>query len=155
MPEPVTVWMVHLGRGTVSEVEGTLSLDAEALVFAHGGQPVELRFPFARIARVRRVLGSPVLLVDWRDGELPRRTAFYFSKPPPLEPPDASTRTTPSGRALGPLGQLRAGSRRRHRRASVGYLAAHGGRTKPVLRAWVRELRERIARAEGQASTDA
>jgi hypothetical protein len=145
MPDPTTVWMVHLGRGAPTEIRGTIRTDDDALVFEHEEKPAALRFPFSRIARVRRILGSPVVIVEWREDDDRRRTAFYFAKPPPLQP---SERAGADG-ALPSLAERRARSKRRHRRASLGYLAASGGRTKRVVKAWTAELRIRTRAARG------
>jgi hypothetical protein len=144
MPEPVTVWMVQLGSGTASDVEGTLRLDVDALVFEHGAKPAELRFPYATIAKVRRVLGSPVVVVEWTEDAQGKRTAFYFAQPPPLHPPTPEELATSSERPLGPLAQKRAMSKRRHTRSNLGYLAIRARGTKPLVQAWTSELRIRV-----------
>jgi hypothetical protein len=151
MPEPVTVWMVHLGPSP-REVEGLLRLDDDALVFAHDAKPAELRFPFAAIARTKRPLGSPVIVVDWRDeGRVePRRTAFYFAKPPPLQPPDVDTvmrEAEERGRHVGQFGTMRATSKRRHHRRNVGYLGLQSNRMGPTIKAWITEIRVKVAEA--------
>ena len=144
MPEPVTVWMVHLGAGNASDVEGTLRLDGDALVFEHAAKPAELRFPYATIENVRRVLSSPILIVGWTEDAQPRRTAFYFVQPPPLQPPSPEELARSSDRPLGPLAQRRATSKRRHTRANLGYLAVKSRGMKPVVQAWTTELRIRM-----------
>ena len=67
--EPTIVWMVHLGRGTPDEIEGTLSADEWELVFTDAASPETARFPFVDIVSVKRVLGSPVFTVGWRRGD--------------------------------------------------------------------------------------
>lgn len=151
MPEPVTVWMVHLGPSP-REVEGLLRLDDDALVFARGTQPAELRFPFRAIVRAKRPLGSPVILVEWRedDREEPRRTAFYFAKPPPLQPPDVDTvmrEAEERGRRVGQFGTMRATSKRRHHRRNVGYLGLQSNRLNATIKAWVVEIRVKMNEA--------
>lgn len=148
MPEPVTVWMVHLGPDP-REVEGILRLADDALVFSHEATPAELRFPFGAIVRARRPLGSPVIVVEWRDegrGQA-RRTAFYFAKPPPLEPPDTDTvmrEAEERGHRVGQFGAMRATSKRRHHRRNVGYLGMQSSRMGPTIRAWVTEIRVKV-----------
>src|SRR5207237_7091845 len=100
--EPTIVWMVHLGRGTPDEIEGTLSADEWELVFTDAASPETARFPFVDIVSVKRVLGSPVFTVGWRRGDETRRTAFYLARPPPLGtlgspggPPNAPTSRSP------------------------------------------------------------
>ena len=144
MPDPVTVWMVQLGGGSAADVEGTLRLEGDALVFEHAVKPAELRFPFATIAKVRRVLSSPVLVVEWTEDAQARRTAFYFVQPPPLHPPTPEELARSSDRPLGPLAQRRATSKRRHTRTNLGYLALKANRMKPLVQAWTSELRIRV-----------
>jgi hypothetical protein len=143
MLEPVTVWMVHLGVGKGPEIRGTLSLGARGLEFVEKRTGADVRFDYAAIRRARRIRGSPVLLVDWRkDGEV-RRTAFYFSQPPPLDPPPRSASLEPPG-PLGMLSRARP-SRRQVARMNLGYLRSTGVRSKETLRAWERAVRERIS----------
>ena len=145
MLDRTTVWMVHLGDGDPSDVEGAISLEDDALVFEPRDKPVELRFPYARIVRVRRLRGSPVLLLEWTEDRVRRRTAFYFIQPPPLEPPDPSTLpASRSGRPLGPIGERRAASKRHHRRANASYLTVSASRMKPEVKAWTVELTSRV-----------
>jgi hypothetical protein len=144
MADTVTVWMVHLGGPDPSDVEGRLSLDADALVFEHGAKPAELRFPYAAIAKVRRVMGSPVIIVEWDENAQRRSTAFYFVQPPPLRPPSPDEVATRSDRPPGLLAQRRATSKRRHMRANIGYLTVTAKRSKPLVREWTSELRVRV-----------
>jgi len=144
MPDSVTVWMVHLASPSGTDVEGTLRLDEDALVFEHGAKPAELRFPFTTIAKVRRVIGSPVIVVEWIDDAQPKRTAFYFVQPPPLHPPTPEDLARSSERPLGPIAQKRALSKRRHTRSNMGYLTIRARHTKPLVEAWTSELRIRI-----------
>ena len=76
MPEPTTVWMVHLRRGQdVSEVEGGIELESEALVFTGKKDGAPISFPFANVRHAKRLRGSPVLLLEWEwDGDH-RKTA--------------------------------------------------------------------------------
>ena len=144
MPEPVTVWMVHLeGRGA-GDVEGTLRLEGDALVFEHAAKPAELRFPYATIAKVRRVRSSPIMVVGWAEDTRLKRTAFYFVQPPPLQPPSPEELARSPDRPLGPLAQRRAASKRRHTRSNLGYLAIAARGMKPLVQAWVKELRTRV-----------
>jgi hypothetical protein len=144
MPEPVTVWMVPLASGTPSEVEGTLRLGSEALVFEPATKPAELRFPYATVTKVRRVVGSPVIVVEWNEDAQRKRTAFYFAQPPPLHPPTPDELMSMPDRPRNPIAERRALSKRRHVRSNLGYLAMRGRGTKPTVQAWTSELRMRV-----------
>ncbi len=145
--EPVTVWMVHLGVGVKSpEIRGTLTLGASGLEFVEKRTGADIRFDFASIRRARRIRGSPVLLVDWRkDGE-DRRTAFYFSQPPPLEPTPRAPSVEPPG-PLGAFSRTRP-SKRQVARMNLGYLRSTSVRNKQTLREWERAVRERASGAD-------
>ena len=105
------VWMVHLGagRGRAARRCGDAHPRGSGLEFVEesGADLVRLRLDPPR----QEVAGLPVLMVDWRkDGE-PRKTAFYFSQPPPLEPVPRSATIEPRG----PLRPSRAPRRRSDR----------------------------------------
>lgn len=148
MPEPVTVWMVHLRRGVAPvEVEGTLSLESDALVFAHRTGEVT-RIPLAEADKAARLRGSPVLMLRWRREGERRETAFYFRKPPPLEPPDPTTTSVRSAGAVSsPMAGMRRPSKRRQKRSNAQYLAMSGGMLKPTLKAWASEVSAAIEAA--------
>ncbi|HXF72778.1 MAG TPA: hypothetical protein VNO79_09250 [Actinomycetota bacterium] len=118
------VWMVRLRRDLLREVPGTLSLEARHLVFTPDDGSGERRIELRAIRRVRRLLGSPVMVVRHDAEEGPERTAFYFVQPPPLRRPD----------------EPRWGARR-ERRASVRYLAETSAAKKPEIEEWVRAIR--------------
>ena len=147
MPEPVTVWMVQLASGSTADVEGVLRLDDDALVFEPATKPAELRFRLATIEKVRRVIGSPVIVIEWSEDAARRRTAFYFTQPPPLEPPTPEELARRPDAPRGPLAERRALSKRRHMRTNLGALAIGAKRTKPMVQAWTTELRIKIAEA--------
>lgn len=130
MPSPVTVWAVELQPGSrLEEVQGSLALETEALVFTpRDGHGPERRYPLAEIARARRLRGSPVLLIVHEPSRGPRRTAFYFVQPPPLVPPDESRKAV--------LGPLAGGSSRKVRRRNASYLGLSNRQKKQVLREW-------------------
>jgi hypothetical protein len=151
MPEPTTVWMVHLGLGEPVEVRGTLQIDDDALVFAARGSDARTRFPLERVRRARRLMISPVMMVDWTDDDRRRKTAFYFAQPPPLKPAETSMPGyTEEGRPASPFGQLGSGARRR-KRNNTTYLSSKGVTLKPVIRAWVSEVNQRITRGTGSS----
>jgi hypothetical protein len=143
MPEPATVWMVRLRRGArLREVKGTLRMDETALVFIDRTTQAETRLPFRGTRKVKRVLGSPVLILSWLEGEgIPAETAFFFVQPPPLrtEHAERSTQTQPAT-------MLRQPSRRRQRRESIGYLTSRSRASRSTIKAWAKEIR---ARARG------
>jgi hypothetical protein len=146
--EPVTVWMVHLGLGDgrkPAEVRGTLSLGDEGLEFVERKSGADVRFDYASIRRAKRLRGSPVLLVDWRRGDEPRKTAFYFTQPPPLEPVTRSATIEPRG-PLGPFTRATP-SKRQVARMNLGYLRSTSVTNRGVVKAWAEAVTERIRRA--------
>lgn len=140
--EPVEVWMVHLGAGSKPpEVRGTLTLGEEGLEFVERKTGADVMFDFGSIRRAKRIKGSPVLLVDWRkDGE-DRKTAFYFSQPPPLDAVPRSPTIEPRG-ALGPFTRATP-SKRQVARMNLGYLRSTSATNKKVVRAWAEAVTER------------
>ena len=146
MVEPVDVWMVHLGaRSKPSEVRGTLTLGDRSLEFLERKTGVDVRFDYDSIRRAKRIKGSPVLLVDWRKDGQDRKTAFYFSQPPPLEPLPRSPTIDPRG-PLGPFTRATP-SKRQVARMNLGYLRSTSATSKQVVRAWAEEVTERARRA--------
>jgi hypothetical protein len=146
--EPVVVWMVHLGLGSgtkPAEIRGTLTLGDDGLEFVERKTGADVRFDYASIRRAKRVRGSPVLLVDWRkDGE-DRKTAFYYSQPPPLEPATRSATVDPRG-PLGPFTRATP-SKRQVTRMNLGYLRSTSAANKKVVQAWADAVSERARRA--------
>lgn len=143
--EPVDVWMVHLGAGTSPrEVRGTLTLGGSSLEFVERRTGVDVRFDYGSIRRAKRIKGSPVLLVDWRKDGQDRKTAFYFSQPPPLEPVPRSPTIDPPG-PLGPFTRATP-SKRQVARMNLGYLRSTSATTKHVVRAWADAVTERAGR---------
>jgi hypothetical protein len=142
--EPVTVWRVQLRRGDVRDQEGTLRLDAEALVFRDSDSSSEIRLPFEEIRSARRVKASPILIVAHEDAGGRTETAFYFSRPPPLDaPPPGSPGRSSTGRPLGPFAAMRRTSKRRHQRENVRYLTTKSGGLKTTIQAWADEIGDR------------
>ena len=138
------MWAVELAKEVEpDEVKGTLELSEAALLFT----PLDetrpgLRIPLADIQKVRRLHGSPVLMVERTLAAGRRRTAFYFAQPPPL---GALLGTAPSERPGG-LGAFRS-PKRKARRDNVNYLGLSNRDKKPVLAEWVRAVREAVARS--------
>ncbi|MGE5461493.1 MAG: hypothetical protein ACM3WR_12855 [Solirubrobacterales bacterium] len=145
MLESVRVWAVELGPGPdAKEREGRLSMLDDALRFepAKEGQ-APLTLPFGRLTKVRRLRGSPVLMVVCRLEDREVRTAFYFVQPPPLT---AFTEERTDTRVSLPT--LR-NPKRKARRDNVGYLGIMNREKKEALIAWEREVRAAAAAAKG------
>jgi hypothetical protein len=136
VPEATTVWAVDLIREPKKDREGTLSLQPEHLVFEpRAAGAAALRIPIATIKRARRLRGSPVLLIVHERNGVRAETAFYFVRPPPLEPVlGRSERPTPLsfGRA----------SKRRARRQNVGYLGLSNRDKRRVIDEWAHAVTE-------------
>ncbi|HEX6329935.1 MAG TPA: hypothetical protein VF129_01410 [Actinomycetota bacterium] len=141
MPAPVTVWRVELDAGApLEDVKGSLSLTDDAVVFTPRDDPGPgRRYPLQEVERVRRLRGSPVLVMTRATAHGQRRTAFYFVPPPPLEPREEPTRPSPLG--------VRGGGRRRSRRKNVSYLGYMNREKKPVVREWERQIGQAAAAA--------
>ena len=126
LPDPVAVWLVRPGRPEA--VPGTLSLERDALTFTpEDGEPV--RVHAHTIVRARRRLGTPILVVRYRDG-LEYGTLFlYFMEPPPLrvEPSSADQRGRPR-------------TRRGRRRDAMVRLGGAASLHTPVIRKWTRAI---------------
>jgi hypothetical protein len=142
VPRPTIVWMVHLGRGVPPvEVRGTLRLGETALEFAAVEAGGDASIGFSSIRKAKRIRGSPVLMVDWIEGATQRRTAFYFSQPPPLSPAPRSPSVIPPG-PLGPFTRATP-SKRQVARMNLGYLRSTSATNRETVRAWEREVAER------------
>lgn len=139
MPRPVTVWAVELGPGMAQDdVKGTLSLEGEALSFepADESHPV-FKIGLDRVSKVRRLRGSPILMVVHATQEGSRKTAFYFAQPPPL---GVLLGQQPIERPRG-LEAFR-NPKRRARRDNAGYLGVTNREKKAQITEWVRAVRE-------------
>jgi hypothetical protein len=144
MPEPTKVWMVELDRSP-DDIEGTLTLEPAALRFDSPSLGIR-SISLTAVERVKRIWGSPVLLVRSLEGGDKRVTAFYFTKPPPLHPDQAEADEPPSTLA-GPFNRNRPPSRRKQRRRNAGYLANSSNIVGDSLEVWVKETRAAIAEA--------
>jgi len=132
----VKVWAVELTRDApAEEVEGSLALEAEALVFTpkDGARPAR-RFALASVRKVRRLRGSPVLMVVREEAGLLARTAFYFVQPPPLDRPRAER---PG------LGAFR-NPQRKARRENASYFGVWNQEKRPIVREWERAVRRAL-----------
>jgi hypothetical protein len=141
VPKPVTVWAVELGPDLPpDEIKGALALEGETLSFTPEREvDPPLSIPVASIAKVRRLRGSPVLMVVHGRG-VTRRTAFYFAQPPPLGVLTGQVTERPPGG----LAAFR-NPRRRARRDNIGYLGAVNRAKKPQISEWVRAIRAAAA----------
>lgn len=145
MRSNVRVWAVELGEGVApTEREGTLWRDDDELRFepAREGE-TGISIPFREVRKVRRLRGSPVLIVVRRRGDREIRTAFYFAQPPPLS---AFTDTQTDVRSVIPFRN----PRRKARRDNVGYLGMMNREKKAEVIGWEREVRAAVAAALGR-----
>ena len=142
MPRAVTVWAVELGKDVQpDEIKGILELGTDVLLFT----PIDearpaLRILLTDVARVRRLRGSPVLMLERTTAAGSRRTAFYFAQPPPLNALLGTSPERPSG-----LSAFRS-PRRKARRDNVGYLGLMNREKKAAVSEWVRAVKDAIAR---------
>jgi hypothetical protein len=151
MPEPTKVWMVELDRSP-DDVEGTLTLDRDAIRFAPAEGPTTRDIVLTAVSRVKRIWGSPVLMVHSVEDGTRHVTAFYFLKPPPLHPPDATDDAAPPT-LIGPFNRNRPPSKRKQRRNNAGYLSGASSVVGDQVRTWLKELRAAIAAARGASQT--
>ena len=141
MPATVTVWTVELGPDSpLREVKGSLALAGGELVFTpRDGRSGERRYALRDVAQTRRLRGSPVLMIVRETPEGPRRTAFYFVQPPPLERPDLPERPT--------IGGIGRNTQRKVRRQNASYLGLWNREKKALLREWERQVKTAVAAA--------
>jgi hypothetical protein len=147
MLEPVNVWLVPLGRNNQEEIPGWLSLEPLALVFDIDEEDSEgsERLPLSQIKKVGRVHGSPILmLTHLAEGET-LRTAFYFSKPPPVP---SRRGATPRAERPGGLAAIRRSGKRHAMRSNAGYLTNSNITKKDLVVEWTTALREAIREAK-------
>jgi hypothetical protein len=135
------VWAVELAKGVEpDEIKGTLELSETALLFTPLDETrTGLRIALTDIRKVRRLRGSPVLMVERTMPAGSRRTAFYFAQPPPLNALLGTRPERPSG-----LAAFRS-PKRKARRDNVNYLGLTNREKKQTLAEWVRAVREAMA----------
>ncbi len=76
-------------RTGMSGRKGTLWLEADSVVFRPASTAFgDSIFPFTAVRKARRVRGTPVLEIRVAIPEQPAVVAFYFVRPPNLNPPD-------------------------------------------------------------------
>ena len=85
-----TVWMVHALTGR-NGIKGDISVESRSVVFrpADGRSAVEI-FRFEQIRKVKPFRGSPVMELRLQIPDGLPVVAFYFMKPPSLEPPEGA-----------------------------------------------------------------
>jgi hypothetical protein len=115
--EPITVWAIRLGEYT-DEVRGILTLEESTLRFEHHKGTKSVTIPMGSIRRTKRVFGSPVLIVDFFQGEHLARMAFYFTQPPPLDAEPMSRK------------------RRRQRKENMGLLMRENASKHELVKDW-------------------
>lgn len=136
MVEATTVWEVELRPGgPMKDRKGSLTLEAAALVFEPADGAPPRRIGLEEVRKVRRLRGSPVLLVIHSEHGTTARTAYYFAQPPPLHGPQMPTLERPSVLAT------RKNTRRHVRRQNVGYLGMWNRQKKELLASWERAVR--------------
>jgi hypothetical protein len=138
MPDITTVWVVHLEQGNPLDTKGTLALHETEVAFS-GEDGREMRIPLRGVRHIKRVLGSPIMIIAHDGDEGRRRTAFYFTQPPPLHTAEEESRI----------------QRKRAKKASVGYLGRQNVDRKPLIKAWVEEIREAIGRLDASSGSAA
>ncbi len=130
-PTTITVWRVQLERGVAEhDAKGLLSIDETCLRFVEEAG-VDHRIELTQVRRVRKLVGTPVVIIEHEEGRgdgALARTAFYFTKPPPL------TVTTRRG----------VESKRKARRTGAHYLGASNAARKQDIRVWVERIREAV-----------
>jgi hypothetical protein len=139
----VTVWAVELGRDVQpDEIKGTLELGGDALLFSPNDEArPAIRIALQDVAKVRRLRGSPVLMVERTTSSGSRKTAFYFAQPPPLTALLGAPVERPAG-----LAAFR-NPKRKARRDNVGYLGLMNREKKAALSEWVRAVKAGVSKA--------
>lgn len=137
------MWAVELARGAEpDDIKGTLELSDTALLFTPQDEARRtLRIPLTDVVKVRRLRGSPVLMVERTSSTGSRRTAFYFAQPPPLNALLGTAPERPTG-----LAAFRS-PKRKARRDNVNYLGLTNREKKQTLTEWVRVIREAMAKS--------
>jgi len=141
MPDDrIAAWHVRLAKGAgMHDTKGWLSLTDGAIRFADEGESDELLIPFAEVRKVRRVVGSPIILVIHEEGGRRIETAFYFVKPPPLKPPATTSMTR------GMFGS----PKRKNRRRGAAYLGQANQDYVDEVKTWQKRIREAVDQKPG------
>jgi hypothetical protein len=123
------VWAVRLS-GLQREVKGTILLEDGSLVFDAADGSRGERISASDLRKVRRIRGSPVIVIEYVTGSVDAKAAFYFSKPPPLEPPEGTRK-------------------KKARKQAVHYLEIANINVKERVKAWHRALKDAMEDAAG------
>jgi hypothetical protein len=147
MPRAVIVWEVELGKPESSEeVKGTLELSHRDLIFTPRDEArPTVKIPLEEIAKVKRLRGTPVLMVLRETAAGHDRIAFYFAQPPPI----GAIRGEPVERRTG-ISAFR-NPKRQARRDNISYLSLMNRENKAALREWVRAVGAAVAKARDGA----
>ena len=150
MPEPTTVWMVHLRRGeAVGRDQGRARPDRRRHCL-HAARE-------ARRARILLVLerptgqtapwltGDAARMADRRRGPQDRLLLRAAARRSPRRSPDrpACPAIPFTTRPTGAFGAIRRSSKRRHQKTNIQYLQTVGIRQKDEIEAWVDAIMER------------
>jgi hypothetical protein len=154
VPRAITVWEVELGKpGPSEELKGTLELSHRDLIFTPRDEArPTVKIPLDEISKVKRLRGSPVLMVLRETAAGHDRIAFYFAQPPPIGALRGE-RVEPSGQSAfqrrASLGALEAfrNPKRRARRDNISYLGLMNRENKALLKEWVKAVGEAVGRA--------
>ena len=137
------MWEVELGKPESSEeVKGTLELSRRDLIFTpRDEERPAVKIPLDEISKVRRLRGSPVLMVLRETPAGQDRIAFYFAQPPPI----GAIRGEPVERRTG-ISAFR-NPKRQARRDNISYLGLMNRENKAVLREWARAVGAAVEKA--------
>jgi hypothetical protein len=151
VPRAVTVWEVELGKPEGSEeVKGMLELSRRDLIFTPRDETrPTVKIPLDEITKVKRLRGSPVLMVLRETAAGLERTAFYFAQPPPI----GAIRGESTERRTG-ISVFR-NPKRQARRDNIGYLGLMNRENKAALKEWVRAVDAAVARTRDDARGEA
>ena len=144
------MWEVELGKPeSPGEVKGTLELSDRNLIFTPRDEARStVRIALDEIAKVKRLRGSPVLMVIRETAAGPQRTAFYFVQPPPMIPLHGEP--VERGRGLAAFRN----PKRQARRDNISYLGLMNRENKATLKEWVRAVEAAAARARASGSVE-
>ena len=122
--EPTTVWAARLGSPD-DGIKGFLVLETEHISYTSDLADLEIRIPLADVKHVRRIIGSPVMVVEHGGAVV----AFYFAQPPPV------------------VTAKQPWTKRRDRRAALTYLGDTNATTRKDIKRWVHAVREAAKKA--------